>query len=137
MGHMFPKIGVGEKSVPFKLPCFNRNNYDWWDITQQDRIYRIGLFIPLSGAAGIWGSSCIASAQVAVAEINAFYGINDQEVELVLVDAAMENESEFYQIAHDQIERQEIHAIVGMHLSAVLQKLVKIVAGRTGCSARL
>jgi len=130
VGHMFPKFEGGDKPIPFKLPCFNKSNDDLLDISRQDCTYRIGLFIPLSGAAGIWGPSCIASAQVAVAEINALFGINDQEVELVLVDAAMENESDFYQLAHDLIERKEIHAIVGMHLSAVRQKLVKVVAGR-------
>lgn len=130
MGYIFPKIGSGDKPVPLSLPYFKADGDNQWDLANREKTFRIGLFIPMCGAAGIWGPSCIASAQVAVSEINAQNGIGDKEVELVLVDAAMENENDFYQLAHDLIERREIHAIVGMHLSAVRQKLVKIVAGR-------
>jgi len=92
--------------------------------------YRIGLFVPLSGSAGIWGPSSIASAEVAIAELNNTCGIRDLEVELVLVDAAFENNDELYFRTNELIETGQIQAIVGMHISAVRQKLVKVVAGR-------
>lgn len=92
--------------------------------------FRIGLFVPMCGAAGIWGPSCIASAQVAVKEINDSGGILGREAELVLVDAALEAEEPVEFVAHDLIEQNDIAAVVGMHISAVRQKLAKIIGGR-------
>lgn len=92
--------------------------------------FRIGLFVPMCGAAGIWGPSCIASAQVAVKEINDGGGISGQEVELVLVDAGLEAAMPVEFVAHELIENGDIAAVVGMHISAVRQKLAKIIGGR-------
>ncbi len=92
--------------------------------------FRIGLFVPMCGAAGIWGPSCIASAQVAIKEINDSGGILGQEAELVLVDAALEAAMPVEVVAHALIEQNAIAAVVGMHISAVRQKLAKIIGGR-------
>ncbi|TNE37601.1 MAG: hypothetical protein EP348_05650 [Alphaproteobacteria bacterium] len=92
--------------------------------------FRIGLLIPMSGSAGLWGPSCIASAQVALAELNNENGILDKQIEFVTVDAAIECEETLYRTIHEMIEFREIDAIVGMHISAVRQQLAKVVRGR-------
>ena len=55
-----------------------------------DHVYSIGLFVPTSGALGIWGPSTIACARLAAEEINRAGGLLGQEVRLRLVDAADE-----------------------------------------------
>lgn len=94
------------------------------------RRFRIGLFIPLSGAAGLWGPSSIACAQLAVKEINASDGIAGREVELLLVDAAGEAADSAAAVADQLIDDGAIDAIVGMHISAVRQSLARVVGGR-------
>ncbi|MCR9214263.1 MAG: substrate-binding domain-containing protein [Proteobacteria bacterium] len=101
-----------------------------WEFSAKEDRFRIGLLVPMCGSAGLWGPSCIASAQVALAELNAENGIMGKPVELVLVDAAIESESDLYHTIHDMIEFNEIDAIVGMHISAVRQQLAKVVGGR-------
>lgn len=92
--------------------------------------YRIGLLIPMSGAAGIWGPSCISCAQLAVAEMNRGRGIRGRRVELILVDAAIEGGATIEARVNGLIETRAIDAIVGMHLSSMRQKLSKIVRQR-------
>jgi len=101
----------------------------WAPIGVADR-FRVGLLVPTCGSAGIWGPSCIASAQTAVAELNAARGIRGQEVDLILVDAALEADGDLGQTVHEMIEFNEIDAIVGMHISALRQQLAKVVRGR-------
>ena len=52
--------------------------------------FRVGLLIPMCGSAGIWGPSCIASAEAAAYELNRRNGIAGRNVRLVLVDSAVE-----------------------------------------------
>ena len=92
--------------------------------------YRVALLIPMCGTAGIWGPSCIASAQVAADELNRRDGIAGRDVQLVLVDSAIEAQTPVEGVVHSLIESRSIDAIVGMHISAVRQRLTKVVAGR-------
>lgn len=92
--------------------------------------YRVALLIPLCGSAGIWTPSCISSAQVAVAELNESGGIGGRKVQLIMIDAALEACEPIDEIVNDLIEGQVIDAIVGMHISAVRQKLSKVVRQR-------
>ena len=92
--------------------------------------FRIGLLIPMCGAAGIWAPSCISSAQVAVAELNNGSGIGGRPVELVMIDSALEAPAPVEDIIHSLIEIKAIDAIVGMHISAVRQNLSRIVKQR-------
>lgn len=92
--------------------------------------YRVALLIPLCGAAGLWGPSCISSAQVAVAELNDAGGIDGREVQLIMIDAAVEAREPVEEVVNDLIEGGFIDAIVGMHISAVRQRLSKIVRQR-------
>ena len=92
--------------------------------------YRVGLMVPMCGSAGIWGPSCIASAETAAAELNAARGIDGREVELILIDSAVESSAGLPVKIHRMIEAEEIDAIVGMHISAVRQRLAGTVSGR-------
>ncbi len=92
--------------------------------------FRIGLLIPMCGSAGLWGPSCISSAQVAVAELNGGDGIDGRPVELLMIDSALEAPTPDEEVIHALIDQNVIDAIVGMHISAVRQSLSKIVKQR-------
>jgi urea transport system substrate-binding protein len=44
----------------------------------------------MCGSAGIWAPSCISSAQLAVEEINRGNGIGGRQVQLIMIDSALE-----------------------------------------------
>ena len=94
------------------------------------RDFRVALLIPMCGSAGIWGPSCIASAEVAAHELNRRDGIAGRNVRLVLVDSAAEAQVPVEGLVDSLIESRSIDAIVGMHISAVRQRLTKVVRGR-------
>ena len=92
--------------------------------------FRIALLIPMCGSAGIWAPSCISSAQLAVAELNDASGILGRQVELIMIDSALEAPTPVEEVINSLIEIRAIDAIVGMHISAVRQNLSKIVKQR-------
>ncbi|QFT61152.1 Aliphatic amidase expression-regulating protein (plasmid) [Sulfitobacter sp. THAF37] len=92
--------------------------------------FRVALLIPMCGSAGIWAPSCISSAQVAAAELNRKDGIGGRRVQLIMIDAAVEADEPIEETVNDLIELNAIDAIVGMHLSAVRQRLSKVVRQR-------
>lgn len=97
---------------------------------QADQTYRVALLIPMCGAAGMWAPSCIASAEVALKELNAQAGICGRQVEIVVIDAAIEAETPVEILMDEFIARGQIDAIVGMHISPVRQRIVSTVRGR-------
>lgn len=92
--------------------------------------FRVALMIPMCGAAGLWAPSCIASAQLAVDEINRGRGIRGRPVELIMIDSAVEAAAPVDALVNSLIELGAIDAIVGMHISAIRQRLSKIVQAR-------
>lgn len=92
--------------------------------------YRVALLIPLCGSAGIWAPSCISSAQVAVEELNRKGGIAGRRIQLIMIDAAVEASTPIEETINDLIEDGAIDAIVGMHISAIRQRLSKVVRQR-------
>ncbi|MDE2914698.1 MAG: substrate-binding domain-containing protein [Paracoccaceae bacterium] len=94
------------------------------------RDFRVGLLVPMCGSAGIWGPSCIASAEVAAFELNRRDGVAGRNVRLILIDSAVEAPMPVEGIVDTLIESRSIDAIVGMHISAVRQSLTKVVRGR-------
>lgn len=92
--------------------------------------FRVALSIPLCGSAGIWAPSCISSAQVAVDEINQAGGIDGRKVQLIMLDAAEEAPEPVESVINDLIDLRAIDAIVGMHISAIRQRLSKVVNQR-------
>jgi urea transport system substrate-binding protein len=98
--------------------------------TMPGTTFRIGLLIPMCGSAGLWAPSCISSAQVAVAQLNKMNGICGRQVELIMIDSALEAPTPVEEVINSLIEIHAIDAIVGMHISAVRQNLSKIVKQR-------
>jgi urea transport system substrate-binding protein len=89
----------------------------------------VGLFIPTSGAAGIWGPSCRACADLAVAEINRAGGIGGRPISLVIEDAGDDADAAAER-ASELARENRIQAIVGTHISAIRETLVRSIGGR-------
>ena len=95
---------------------------------RRDRL-RVALLAPLSGPAGLWGPSCLTSATLAARQINAKGGVVGRELELAFVDAGRDP-AEVSEDTLDMVEAGEAQAVVGMHISAVRQALVRALRGR-------
>lgn len=92
------------------------------------RRLNVGIFIPTEGAAGIWGPSCRSCATLAAHEINEAGGILGLEVALQIEDAGADPD-ETAERAAILVETGEIDAVVGMHISAVRESLVRTIGG--------
>lgn len=124
---------AGESVLPaFRRPKARRGDRNRAFEARFDRIheeiYSIGLFVATSGALGIWGPSTIACARLAAEEINRAGGLLGKEVRLSVVDSADER-ADLADQAGRIIADGEIDAIVGMHTSAVRQRLLEPVGG--------
>jgi len=93
-----------------------------------NREFNIALCVPLGGATGIWGPSALASAKLAVAELNNCTGISGRPCQLIVVDAADES-ANIETILGGLVEAGDVDAIVGMHTSAVRQRILRAVGG--------
>ncbi|WP_158970839.1 substrate-binding domain-containing protein [Chachezhania sediminis] len=111
--------------MPMELAVFRESG-----LLARSDCFRVALLIPLCGSAGIWAPSCISSAQVAVAELNRASGIDGRKVQLIMIDAAVEAAEPVEEIVNDLIDMGAIDAIVGMHISAIRQRLSKVVRQR-------
>ncbi|MGB3483351.1 MAG: substrate-binding domain-containing protein [Mycobacterium sp.] len=89
--------------------------------------FRIGLAIPLQGPGGIFGPSCEAVAELAVAKLNATDGILGRPVEIEVLDAGAPVE-EFCDRTMLQARSGEVHAVVGWHISSVRQHMSPVLA---------
>jgi urea transport system substrate-binding protein len=90
---------------------------------------RVALCVPLRGSEGIWGPSCIASAELATAELNAVRGVIGRPCELLTIDAS-EQSADIGSTLADLVDCGEIDALVGMHISSVRQRITAAVGGR-------
>jgi len=102
---------------------------DAWFERRRQRAFEVGLLVPTSGPAGIWGPSTIACARLAAEEINRIGGLLGQEVRLRIVDAADEVD-DLAERTELMLDDAQIDAIVGMHISSVRQRLLGTVRGR-------
>ncbi|QUJ75281.1 substrate-binding domain-containing protein [Sulfitobacter albidus] len=84
---------------------------------------KIGVLVPDSGPAGIFGPSTRNAATMAAAEINAAGGINGEPIELVFADVGVPP-AEAAQSALRLWKGEGVEAFVGMHDSAVREALV-------------
>jgi urea transport system substrate-binding protein len=103
-------------------------NAEPYQLLDARRVLNIALCIPLGGATGIWGPSALASAKLAVTELNKSAGILGRSCQLLTVDAsdeAVNIESNLM----GMIETGEVDAIIGMHTSAVRQRILRAVGG--------
>jgi len=95
---------------------------------RRDR-FDVGLFIPISGAAGIWGPSCRSCGELAAAEINARGGLQGRGVVLRIVDAGRPGD-EVAETAEEMLADGKMDALVGMHTSDVRTAVARSIAGR-------
>ncbi len=93
------------------------------------RPLNVGVFIPLSGAAGIWGPSCQRCADLAVNEINSNGGVGGRPLVMSVVDAGRAPE-DVAAAAQAMLDEDRLDAIVGMHISAVRIALVAALRQR-------
>src|SRR5262252_1464126 len=90
---------------------------------------RIGMLIPMSGAAGLWGPSCLASATLATEEWNRAGGLRGRQVRLSVIDASDESESLEDEV-EDLVDESGVAAMVGMHTSSVRERITRVLGGR-------
>jgi len=91
--------------------------------------YAIGLYVPMSGVAGIWGPSAIACATLAAEEINRAGGLRGRELLLKCFNASDEAD-DLTETTREVIDAGGIDAIVGMHTSSVRRAVIAGCQGR-------
>lgn len=96
---------------------------------ESERDLRIALCVPLGGTSGIWGPSALASAQLAVAELNQACGIAGQACRLLTVNAA-DDAVDLEGTLLELVSSGEVDALVGMHTSDVRQRILAAVGGQ-------
>jgi urea transport system substrate-binding protein len=89
----------------------------------------IALCVPLGGSAGIWGPSAMACAKLAVAELNQQNGIAGQRCRLITVNAS-DDAPDIEATLIDLVGTGDVAALIGMHTSAVRQRVVDAVGGQ-------
>ena len=92
------------------------------------RDFCVALCVPLGGSAGIWGPSALASAKLAVAELNQGAGIAGGRCRLLTVNAA-DDATDIEAALVELVSAGEVDALIGMHTSAVRQRIVRAVGG--------
>jgi len=89
----------------------------------------VAFVVPLQGPTGLYGPSCLACGDLAVAQLNAADGIAGRAVELVIVDGGRDPE-----VVADEVESLvnagTVEAIAGWHISAVRQAITRRVGGQ-------
>jgi len=90
---------------------------------------RVGMLIPMSGAAGLWGPSCLACATLATEDWNRAGGMRGRQVRLTVIDASDESETLEDEV-RDLVADGGVAAMVGMHTSSVRERITRVVGGR-------
>ena len=73
----------------------------------------VGMLIPMSGAAGLWGPSCLACATLATEEWNRAGGLRGRPIQLTVIDASDESESLETEV-DDLLQNGGVAAMVGV-----------------------
>lgn len=89
----------------------------------------IAFVVPMQGPTGIYGPSCVACGELAVAQLNARDGICGRRVELIPVDSGRHPELVAGEVAA-LVDSGRVEAIAGWHISAVRQAITRRVGGR-------
>ena len=89
----------------------------------------VGLFIPTSGDAGVWGPSCWACAKLATEEINSEGGIAGSMIKLHLHDAGR-NPITTALVAKYLVDTKAIDVIVGMHTSDIREEICRHISNK-------
>ncbi|MBS1696212.1 MAG: substrate-binding domain-containing protein [Actinobacteria bacterium] len=90
----------------------------------------VALVIPRSGSAGIYGPSCEACAELAIADLNASTGLLGRQVRLIPVDGSRPPAAVAADIAR-LVRGGAIDAVTGWHISPVRQAIARVTSNRT------
>lgn len=125
----YPDLGTGRhpRTVPTRrAPRWLHDGLE--DLRFEAEEYRIGMLIPMSGTAGIWGPSCLACATLATEEWNAAGGHDGRKVCLTVLDASDESR-DLEDDLQSLIDQGAIESIVGMHTSSVRERVTAQLRG--------
>ncbi|WP_418277825.1 substrate-binding domain-containing protein [Isoptericola jiangsuensis] len=89
----------------------------------------VGALLHFQGPGGIYGPSCQAVTELAVAELNATGGILGRPVRAELLDAGLPGPALRHQLGR-ALDGGRIHALTGWHTSAVRNAVVPLVQRR-------
>lgn len=101
----------------------------WQSPVAPRRELNIALCVPLGGSAGIWGPSALSCARLAVAELNRSSGIGGRVCRLITVNAA-DDAPDIEATLIDLLDSGDVDVLVGMHTSAVRQRILRAVGGQ-------
>ncbi|CAN5477400.1 substrate-binding domain-containing protein [soil metagenome] len=99
------------------------------DVGQDRAFVDIALVVPRSGSAGIYGPSCEACAELAIADLNATSGLLGRQVRLTLVDGSRAPSVVAAEI-HRLLQCGAIDAVTGWHISPVRQAIARVTTNR-------
>jgi urea transport system substrate-binding protein len=91
--------------------------------------FKIGLFIPLSGPASLFGPSSEACAELAAGEVNKRGGILGRSVKLIPTDAGGPPAESAKSAVRLMLE-EKVDLLIGMHDSATRDALVSTIKGK-------
>lgn len=86
----------------------------------------LGAVVPTVGAAGLWGASTRACAELAVAEINSAGGVLGRELQLQLIEA----DEGFVSRVDSMVGAGQLDGVVAMHTSDTREPLRQAIAAR-------
>jgi ABC-type branched-subunit amino acid transport system substrate-binding protein len=89
----------------------------------------IAFVIPDNGPAGMFGPSCRACGVLAVEEINAEGGILGRPLRLRVIDGSASPHAVAAEVGR-LVERREVQAVTGWHLSVLRKAIAPVVAGK-------
>ncbi len=98
-------------------------------VAAAERDFKVGLFIPLSGPASLFGPTDKACAELAAAEINQAGGILGRKVVVLPTDAGA-SPAETAKAAMRLMLEDKADAFVGSHDSAIREALISTVKGK-------
>lgn len=97
--------------------------------TDRSAVYRIGIVIPLQGAGGIFGPSCMTVCELAKQELNAGRGVGGREVELVYIDGGQAPWDVVAEVV-SLVDSGMLNAVTGWHISPIRRMLGPALRGR-------
>ncbi len=89
----------------------------------------VALVVPRSGSAGIYGPSCEACAEMAIADLNAAAGLLGRPVRLIPIDGSRAPDIVAADVGR-LVAVGAIDAVSGWHISPVRQAIARVTANR-------
>ena len=101
-----------------------------WNEGSTESSYGLAIAIPMSGVLGVFGPSCIASAQLAVDEINRSDILHGEQLDPIFLNSDMDCIHQLIAEVGFLLERNAIAGVILMAYSEVRKQLKKVIKGR-------